>query len=235
MDALQQLAGQPAGQGLESLVLYGLGGLTQLQCLGESVDCAAAASAALFCFVMWSAGMGKDAMSCEVDCMYLMRSCVCIACCTACCHFTFALPAVLVSTAVPTGCSVSRQILLLLPPLLHAPAAFPNLLTVQLGGLCHLASASAAVQKLALLPQLRQLILERINGLSVECLQQLMADSNSLVCLRVRGCDGVCEEDMQELAAGAAGRCSSSASVWWAASPSCDTDDEEDGWELLPA
>ncbi|WIA38309.1 hypothetical protein OEZ86_001648 [Tetradesmus obliquus] len=146
VDALQQLAGQPAGRGLTCLVLYGLGRLTQLECLG----------------------------------------------------------------------------------------AFPQLLELQLGGLCHLASASGAVQQLALLPRLQQLTLERINGLSVECLQQLMAGSSSLLCLRVRGCDGVCEEDMQELAEGAASRCSSSASVWWAASPSCDTDDEEDGWELLP-
>ncbi|WIA18017.1 hypothetical protein OEZ85_009503 [Tetradesmus obliquus] len=146
VDALQQLAGQPGGRGLTCLVLYGLGRLTQLECLG----------------------------------------------------------------------------------------AFPQLLELQLGGLCHLASASQAVQQLALLPRLQRLTLERINGLLEECLQQMMAGSSSLLCLRVRGCDGVCEEDMQELAEGAASRCSSSASVWWAASPSCDTDDEEDGWELLP-
>jgi hypothetical protein len=37
VDALQLLAGQPAGRGLQSLVLYGLGKLTQLHCLGELV------------------------------------------------------------------------------------------------------------------------------------------------------------------------------------------------------
>jgi hypothetical protein len=120
--------------------------------------------------------------------------------------------------------------------LLHLlQGAFTQLLTLQLGGLCHLTDVPAAVEALALLPQLQQLTLERINGLSVECLQHLLKSCNSLVCLRVRGCDGVCEEDMQQLAEGAAERCSSSATVWWAASPSCDTDDEEDGWEVLPA
>jgi hypothetical protein len=127
----------------------------------------------------------------------------------------------------------NRLILLLL--MLHGPGAFPQLLELQLGGLCHLASVPEAVQQLTLLPKLQQLTLERVNGLSLECLQQLMAGSSSFLGLRVRGCDGVCEEDMQQLAEDGAGHCSSSASVWWAASPSCDTDDEEDGWELLPA
>jgi hypothetical protein len=136
----------------------------------------------------------------------------------------------LVGTQLVADASV--HLLLLMRPL---PGAFTQLLNLQLGGLCHLADVPAAVEELALLPQLQQLTFERINGLSVECLQHLLKGSNSLMCLRVRGCDGVCKEDMQELAAGAAERCSSSASVWWAASPSCDTDDEEDGWEVLPA
>jgi hypothetical protein len=51
VDALQQLAGQPAGRGLKSLVLYGLGKLTQVQCLGEAaadgkLDAAAAGALA---------------------------------------------------------------------------------------------------------------------------------------------------------------------------------------------
>jgi hypothetical protein len=132
------------------------------------------------------------------------------------------------------GC-ISASALLLLLLLLLVSGALPQLLELQLGGLHHLTSASDAVQQLALLPRLQHLTLERVNGLSVECLQQLMTGSSSLLRLRVRGCDGVCEEDMQQLAQDAAGHCSSSASVWWASSPSCDTDDEEDGWELLPA
>jgi hypothetical protein len=130
---------------------------------------------------------------------------------------------------------VAAAFLQLLPLMLPLPGALLQLRSLQLGGLCHLANATEAVQELVLLPQLQQLTIERIHGLSVECLQDLLACSNSLVCLRVRGCDGVCEEDMQELAEAAAERCSSSATVWWAASPSCDTDDEEDGWEVLPA
>lgn len=35
VDGLSQFAEQPASSGLSSLVLYGLGGLTQLECLGE--------------------------------------------------------------------------------------------------------------------------------------------------------------------------------------------------------
>jgi hypothetical protein len=44
VDALQQFAGEPAGRGLTCLVLYGLGMLTQLQCLGECCLIAAAAA-----------------------------------------------------------------------------------------------------------------------------------------------------------------------------------------------
>lgn len=90
-----------------------------------------------------------------------------------------------------------------------------------------------ALLDLTALQPLTALTLERMDDLTVAALQHVMRGCKQLQLLRVRGCDGVCEEDMEELAGSAANRCHSSATACWAASPSCDTDDEEDGWQTL--
>lgn len=92
---------------------------------------------------------------------------------------------------------------------------------------------ATAVRELTAVRHLTSLTLERMDDLTVGALQHILRGCAGLQLLRVRGCDGVCQEDMEELAQDAAAVCSSSASVWWAAAPSCDTDDEEEGWEML--
>lgn len=90
-----------------------------------------------------------------------------------------------------------------------------------------------ALLDLTTLQHLTALTLERMDDLTVGALQHIMKGCRALLLLRVRGCDGVCQDDMEELAQDAAAVCGSSASVWWAASPSCDTDDEDEGWEMM--
>jgi hypothetical protein len=90
-----------------------------------------------------------------------------------------------------------------------------------------------ALRHLTTIQRLNSLTLERMDDVSVGVLQHILKGCRELQLLRVRGCDGVCQEDMEELAQDAAGLCGSSASVWWAAAPSCDTDDEEEGWQML--
>lgn len=127
-----------------------------------------------------------------------------------------------------------------LEPLQHAllpclPAgSFPALQALQLGRLCDLSQPMAtALRELTHCQHLTALTLERMDDLDTQVLRHILKGCKELLLLRARGCDGVCEEDMEELAQQAAGVCSSSASVWWAAAPSCDTDDEEEGWQLL--
>jgi hypothetical protein len=90
-----------------------------------------------------------------------------------------------------------------------------------------------ALQQLTVLQQLTGLTLERMDDCSVGCLQDILKGCKQLQMLRVRGCDGVSQEDMEGLALHAAAVSGSSASVWWAVSPSVDTDDEEEGWQAM--
>jgi hypothetical protein len=92
---------------------------------------------------------------------------------------------------------------------------------------------ATALRDLTQIQTLTGLTLERMDDINTDVLQHILKGCKELQQLRARGCDGVCQEDMEELAQDAAGVCHSSASVWWAAAPSCDTDDEEDGWQLL--
>jgi hypothetical protein len=91
-----------------------------------------------------------------------------------------------------------------------------------------------AIRDLTDVQHLTSLTLERMDDITPGSLQHIMRGCRELQVLRVRGCDGVCEEDIEELALDAAAACGSSASVWWAAAASVDTDDEEDGWQMLP-
>lgn len=112
--------------------------------------------------------------------------------------------------------------------------AFPALQELQLGNLCDLTALMAdAVVDLTAVQRLTSLTLERMDGLCVEALTHLLRSCRQLVSLRVRGCDGICQEDMEHIAQCTAAACGSSATLAWAASPSCDTDDEEDGWEVI--
>lgn len=105
---------------------------------------------------------------------------------------------------------------------------------LQLGRLCDLSAPMAdAICDLTAAQCLTSLTLERMDDITPGSLQHIMRGCRELQMLRVRGCDGVCEEDMEDLAADAAAACCSSANVWWAAAASVDTDDEEDGWQML--
>lgn len=115
-----------------------------------------------------------------------------------------------------------------------AAGAFRSLQQLQLGRLCDLSTPLAtALRDLTAVQHLTSLTLERMDDITVGVLQYILKGCRELQRLRVRGCDGVSEEEVEELAQDAAGVCGSSASVWWAAAPSCDTDDEEDGWQMM--
>lgn len=117
---------------------------------------------------------------------------------------------------------------------MSAAGEFESLQELQLGSLCDLdSSMPEALKQLTAVRHLTALTLERMDDVIVEALQDIMRRCGRLQHLRVRGCDGVSEEDMDGLARGAAEVCSSSACVWFAASASCDTDDEEEGWQML--
>lgn len=99
--------------------------------------------------------------------------------------------------------------------------------------MCDLSAQMATALLDMRLSSLTSLTLERMDGLTVPALASVLRGCQQLRLLRVRGCDGVSQDDMEEFARDAAAECGSSASVQWAASPSCDTDDEEEGWQAL--
>lgn len=99
--------------------------------------------------------------------------------------------------------------------------------------MCDLEDTQAALQQLTSIKHLTSLVLERLVGISVATLRRILSGSRQLVNLRIRGCDGVSQDDIEQLAAKSAAWCRSSASIWWTGSSSIDTDDEEEGDTLL--
>jgi hypothetical protein len=135
-----------------------------------------------------------------------------------------------VSGAIST---VSSQLLLTL--CCGIAGSFPALKELYVGSLCDLTEAATGLQQLSCLTDLQQITFERMEGLSVPCLRQILLGCKQLQTLRVRGCGGIGEEELgQQVSMQAAAMCCSSATVWWAASASCDTDDEDDSWQLMP-
>lgn len=113
--------------------------------------------------------------------------------------------------------------------------SFQALKDLYVGSLCDLTDAAAALHQLSCLTSLQQITFERMEGLSVPCLRQILLGCKQLQVLKIRGCGGIGEDELgQEVSMQAAKACSSSATVWWAASASCDTDDEDDSWQLMP-
>lgn len=110
---------------------------------------------------------------------------------------------------------------------------FSCLQNLQLGCLCDLEDVPTAIQQLTAAQHLTSLVLERIDGITMRALQHVLRGCRNLSKLRVRGCDGLSQDDMERLAAHAAELCRSSASLYWAGSSMPDTDDEEGGDRLL--
>lgn len=112
---------------------------------------------------------------------------------------------------------------------------FQHLNNLQLGSLCDLHDVHEAVQQLTNTKQLQTLVLERMDGVSLQTLRKLLSGCQQLKLLRIRGCDGVALEQAEQFARNVAAWCRSSASIRWAAAAPCDTDDEDDGDQLVPA
>ena len=89
------------------------------------------------------------------------------------------------------------------------------------------------MQQLTAAKRLTSLTLERVDGISVQALQHVLRGCRELLTLRIRGCDGVSQDDMEQLAVDSAQLCRSSASLYWIESTSADTDDEDGGDRLL--
>eukprot|EP00775_Hariotina_reticulata_P004119 gene4119-4365_t len=74
--------------------------------------------------------------------------------------------------------------------------SFQALTDLYVGSLCDLTDAAAALQQLSCLTALQQITFERMEGLSVPCLRQILLGCKQLQALKIRGCGGIGEDEL---------------------------------------